>query len=201
MRKRGVGLQYTQTRAGNPALVWRKNLREFDRMRLKIIVPVLLLSVASLVVMLLGRPGRRDAALHDSATSVAIPITNNTTEADPDADKVDEAKPSPTNQAGLAFAEESHGEHVSRRTAELMDLAMSDDSISLNTILSELNNPDAEIRQAAITASVQFKSADAIPALQDAYTRADDPEEKISIRKAIEFLAPASAPNSVTVAN
>jgi hypothetical protein len=170
-------------------------------MRLKVIVPVLLLSVASLVVILLGRPGGRDAALQDSATSVAIPATNNTTDVASDANKTDKAKSSPTNQASPTFGEESHGEYVSRRTAELMDLAMSDDSSSLNTILSELNNPDAEIREAAITAAVQFKSADAIPALQDAYTRADDPEEKLSIRKAIEFLELASAPNSVTVAN
>jgi hypothetical protein len=171
-------------------------------MRLKVFVPVLLLCFACIVGMLLGHSGRdADTALEESSTTASTSTTKNATAEDPDAKRIDEAKPPPTNQARLATDEESHGEYVSRRTAELMDLAMSDDSNSLNVILSELNNLDAEIREAAIIATVQFKSADAIPALQDAYTRADDPEEKISIRKAIEFLEPVSTPKSVTVAN
>jgi hypothetical protein len=104
----------------------------------------------------------------------------------------------PERQAGLSSGEESHEEYISRRTAELMDLGMSDDSASLSSILSELNNPEAEIRDAAVMAAVQFKSADAIPALQDAYARTDELEEKVSIRKAIEFLEPTPVPESAT---
>src|SRR5262245_32160127 len=116
-------------------------------MRLKVIVPVLVLGFASAVLMRLGDRSRvENPALEESSTSLP---TNNTAEAETDLHRLDEHKPSPANQTKVA-AEESHGEYVTRRTAELMDLAMSDDSTSLNTILSELNNSDIEIREAAI---------------------------------------------------
>jgi hypothetical protein len=60
--------------------------------------------------------------------------------------------------------------------------------------------PEAKIREAAVTAAVQFKSAAAISALEDAYSRTDEPEEKLSIRKAMEFLQPAPEPKTVTTA-
>jgi hypothetical protein len=171
-------------------------------MRLKVIIPILLLAIATLVVIQQIRPGPgNDTTLHDSGNSVVILTTNAVTEANADVKGIDAKDPSPERPTGLSTSEESHQDYVSRRTAELMDLAMSDDPASLNSILSELNNPDAEIRDAAVIAAVQFKSADAIPALQEAYLRADDPEEKLSIRKAVEFLEPASPPKSVSIAN
>ena len=84
--------------------------------------------------------------------------------------------------------EAKHQEAVEARTSELMDLAMNDDTNSLHTILSELNNPDAEIRKAALEAAVQFGASNAIPALESAAQWNDNPEEKKEIADAIEFL-------------
>lgn len=84
--------------------------------------------------------------------------------------------------------EAKHEAYVARRVAELQDLGMEDDSASLDTILSELNNGDPEIRQAAVDAAVQFGSRDAIPRLTDAAAQTDDPREKSAILDAIEFL-------------
>jgi hypothetical protein len=168
-------------------------------MRLKVIIPILLITVATLAMIQLIRPDPgRGTILQDSANSIAIPTTNAVTEATSDSAGVDAQEPLQTRQARSSAGEESHEEYISRRTAELMDLAMSDDPASLQSILSELNNPEAEIRDAAVMAAVQFKTAEAIPALQDAYTRTDEPEEKISIRKAIEFLEPTPAAESAT---
>jgi len=166
-------------------------------MRLKVIIPILLIIVAALATIQLTRPGPgKGTILQDSANSIAIPITDAVTEATSDSNGVDVKEPLLERQAGLSSGEESHEEYISRRTAELMDLGMSDDPASLSSILSELNNPEAKIRGAAVIAAVQFKSADAIPALQDAYTRTDELEEKVSIRKAIEFLEPTPVPES-----
>jgi hypothetical protein len=84
--------------------------------------------------------------------------------------------------------EDRHREDVENRASELMDLAMNDDTNSLHTILSELNNPDPEIRQAALDATIQFGSTNAIPGLESASLWNESPEEKQQIADAIEFL-------------
>lgn len=78
--------------------------------------------------------------------------------------------------------------YVEKRVAELEELGMRDDPPALDTILSELTNRDPEIRQAALEATVQFRSRDAIPRLLDAAAQIDDPHEKAAIADAIEFL-------------
>jgi HEAT repeat protein len=88
----------------------------------------------------------------------------------------------------IASAEDAHQAYVEQRTAELMDIAMTDDRANLDTILSELNNRDPEIRKAALEAAIQFGSRDAIPKLADAASQTDDPSEKAAIADAIEFL-------------
>jgi len=94
--------------------------------------------------------------------------------------------PSATNST--ASAEDAHQAYVEQRTAELMDIAMTDDRANLDTILSELNNRDPEIRKAALEAAIQFGSRDAIPKMADAASQTDDPSEKAAIADAIEFL-------------
>jgi hypothetical protein len=93
-----------------------------------------------------------------------------------------------TNDSSLDSPEARHQAYVDARTAELMDLGMNDDSQSLNAILSELSNRDPEIRKAAVEATVQFGSRDAIPNLTDAAAQTDDPQEKAEIMEAIQFL-------------
>jgi hypothetical protein len=89
----------------------------------------------------------------------------------------------PARPSGL-----SHEEYVLQRRAELSELGMNNDPDSLKTILSELENPDAEIRQAALTATLDFGSKDAIPSLQNEMAYATDPQEKVDLQKAIDFL-------------
>jgi hypothetical protein len=93
-----------------------------------------------------------------------------------------------TNDSPADSPEAKHQAYVEARGAELMDLGMNDDAQSLNTILSELNNRDPEIRKAAVEATVQFGSRDAIPNLMDAAAQTDDPQEKAEIMEAIQFL-------------
>jgi hypothetical protein len=96
----------------------------------------------------------------------------------------------PGQQAGESeeTAEARQRAYAEQRVAELYDLSMNDDSASLETILSELTNRDPEIRKAALEATVQFRSRDAIPRLMDAASQTDDPHEKAAIADAIEFL-------------
>jgi HEAT repeat protein len=50
----------------------------------------------------------------------------------------------------------------------LQDWSMNDDAESLNHIVADLTSPEKEIREAAIEATKQFGSADAISALKAA---------------------------------
>src|SRR5204863_3452761 len=59
-----------------------------------------------------------------------------------------------TNDENTPLAQ--HQTYVEKRIEELTDLAMNDDSGSLDTILSELTNRDPQIRKAALEATIQF---------------------------------------------
>lgn len=77
---------------------------------------------------------------------------------------------------------------VETRATELMRLAMNDDAASLESILKELRNPNRNIRDAALQATIQFGSRDAIPSLNESAQRAEDDSEKKQLLAAIEFL-------------
>jgi hypothetical protein len=81
-----------------------------------------------------------------------------------------------------------HEEYVTKRKAELYQLGVSQDPASLPTILTELHNPDPDIRSTALTATMDFGSKDAIPALKNEMSWTEDLQEKIEILKAINFL-------------
>jgi hypothetical protein len=95
----------------------------------------------------------------------------------------------PSEPASTAStSEDARQAYVEKRSAELMDIAMTDDRANLDIILSELSNRDPEIRKAALEATIQFGSRDAIPKLTDAISQTDDPAEKTALADAIEFL-------------
>jgi HEAT repeat protein len=96
--------------------------------------------------------------------------------------------PKSVTQPAQPATEEAHQAFVEKRGAELMDMAMTDERTNLDTILSEISNRDPEIRKAALEASIQFGSRDAIPKLTDAISQTDDPNEKAALTDAIEFL-------------
>ncbi|HSU57458.1 MAG TPA: hypothetical protein VLT36_25675 [Candidatus Dormibacteraeota bacterium] len=97
-------------------------------------------------------------------------------------------KPAQIAPAKTDRLEEEHEAAVTARVNELMDLASNDDADSLRSIVGEFNNPDPEIRKAAIDATIQFGSKDAIPYLENAAPWAATAQEKKEFDDAIEFL-------------
>ena len=79
-------------------------------------------------------------------------------------------------------------EWIEKRIDELDDLAWFDDRESLGKILTELRNPLPEIRAAALKATRDFGSRDAIPYLEAISQDSADPLEKKAIEDLIEHL-------------
>lgn len=67
-------------------------------------------------------------------------------------------------------------------------LSWRDDADSLKQILAELENPEQEIRKAALQATANFGSRDAIPYLESLVATATDAEEKIALIQTAEQL-------------
>jgi len=89
------------------------------------------------------------------------------------------------------FASDSpeHVTWIKERREVLLDLSWMDDKESLDTILTELWNPDPKIRQAALEATLNFGSRDAIPKLQAAaLLRDEDSIERKKLEDAAEYL-------------
>ena len=82
----------------------------------------------------------------------------------------------------------SDAAYARKRVAELMDLAMNNDSASLNVIWTELSNPDKEIRVGALEAVVQFGDRLSVPRLRKLAVQTADPEEKKAILEAADYL-------------
>jgi aminopeptidase N len=167
-------------------------------MRVKIVIAILGAGVAVGLVLLLRQPAPVPTDNQSVEQAAAIePATSANETVLPPAAKAKRTELSPTNTAALAGigAETSEQTPEARQEAyksemlvKLADLGMNDDTDSLNTILDELTNRDPEIRAAALEASKQFGSRDAIAKLMDAATQTDDPQERVALYEAIEFL-------------
>jgi hypothetical protein len=168
-------------------------------MRPKVLLPVIASSAILLALLYLFPPGMHRPADAAPAPADAAEKADSQT---PDA-PVDKASPPvnapvratipgqnalDSNPVDAARTAQQHEARVNERIAQLQDLAMNNDPGSLNTILSALGDPDAPVRKAAVEAAIQFGSQDAIPALQDAAAQTEDPQEKIDLLKAVEFL-------------
>jgi HEAT repeat protein len=102
----------------------------------------------------------------------------------------------PRTDNGADASAADHDVYVAEHKAALSDLSTAHDPEALDTIVSELTNPDPAIRKAALHAAVDFGSPDAIPALQNELAWAEDPQEKVNIQNAIDFLRlPPAQPN------
>jgi HEAT repeat protein len=164
-------------------------------MRLKIVISISVLTGVLVVLFWWASP--RSYELEPSASSDLPAVHNNIEESIVENPVKTATASSMLSASPDAVSGEVRSEQIADRVAELMDLAMTDDPASLDTILSELSNPEPRIREAAVEAAVQFKSSVAVPALRDAAGHADDPGEKIRLLKAIEFL---SIPNQGSAA-
>jgi hypothetical protein len=168
-------------------------------MRARVIFPVIVSSGVLLLLLYLARPGtNRHAGTMPAPEATAQNGDFHSTGSGPDKTSLRRAvsiRVTPPRQTALdsgaddaAQTPEQHEAQVNERIAELQDLAMNNDPASLNTILSALGDSDAPVRKTAVEAAVQFGSRDAIPALQDAAAQTEDPQEKIDVLKAVEFL-------------
>ena len=172
-------------------------------MRPKVFIPVVLMGFLLLGMFVFAR--KQPSSLLNNGTSQPKTETMEETSASIDTRKTatrtqregtslaaGKANQQPaTNDENTPLAQ--HQAYVEKRIEELTDLAMNADSGSLDTILSELTNRDPQIRKAALEATIQFGSRDAIPKLMDAVSQIDEPKEKADILEAVEFLKLPSA--------
>lgn len=135
-------------------------------MKTKVVVVILLIGLAGVCCALyLKRPAANPKPPAGTATQTTPPA----------------AKNSGTNDAHTAYVKE----HL----ATLSKLQSNDDAESLQTILSDLTNSEKTVRLAAIQATVQFGSRDAIPVLNNVAARTGDTAEKAKLLDAAEYLA------------
>ena len=87
-----------------------------------------------------------------------------------------------------ATGSKEHEAWVHYKADELVKLSWKNDSGSLKQILAELENPEPEIRTAALQAAANFGSRDAIPYLESLVATSTDAEEKIALIQTAEQL-------------
>lgn len=87
-----------------------------------------------------------------------------------------------------ATGSKEHGAWVDDKANELVKLSWKNDSDSLKQILAELENPEPDIRKAALLAAANFGSRDAIPYLESLVATSTDAEEKIALIQTAEQL-------------
>lgn len=160
-------------------------------MRLKVVATILLLAFSALgVVVLMSRvfhheEGREAAGnLPVAQAEATIPPENDF----PASASLAVAGDKATAAIPAVIQETNHADYVRERIAELMELAMNDDSDSLNTIWAELSNPDKQIREGALEAVVQFGDRSVVPRLRELAAQTEDPAEKASILAAVDHL-------------
>ncbi len=78
---------------------------------------------------------------------------------------------------------------VDEQIIELTELGARNDAESLKRIIARLSDSDPQIREAALDATIQFGSRDAIPILEELATKTDDPRERIDSLDGAKFLA------------
>lgn len=111
-----------------------------------------------------------EKAMQDPATAQSDPSTNGP------------GLPQPNPQETAEQTKE-------QKIEQLSDLATNDDNESLNTILHELDNPDKDIRSAALEAAIQFgETTNTIARLKELANRTSDAAEQKALLEAIEFI-------------
>jgi hypothetical protein len=158
--------------------------------RLKIVIAVLLLALGLLSIIAFVSRKVSPTAGSGIAESNVSPSENSATTQPP----VTVPKPEPNVSVAIpapataALPDTNHAAYVRQRIAELDALAMNNDAASLETILSELHNPDRQIRKGALEAAIQFDDRAAIPRLKEIAAQTEDEDEKEEILKAADYL-------------
>ena len=154
-------------------------------MRLKVVAAIILLALGVLgLTVFLSRPTRPSP---DSKAPVNLPVAQAVTNPAPEK-TIPALAPPPVDSPPPVMQATNPAVNAQDRNAELMALAMNDDTNSLNTIWSEFANPDPEIRAGALAAVVQFGDRSVVPRLRELAAQTDDAAEKASILEAANFL-------------
>ena len=105
--------------------------------------------------------------------------------------------PAPVAPPRVMTDEERH-DAIEAEVEHLQELSRNDDPESLSNILLDLTNSEKEVRAAAIEATKQFGSSNAIPALKAAALNSTDTEEQVAMLEAANFLTltPMSDPSA-----
>ena len=160
-------------------------------MRPKVVATILLLAFGTLgVAVLISRVFHPEEGRE---TAGNLPVEQAETILPPDRFFPASAPPAVASDKAAAaippvIQETNHEDYVRERIAELMELAMNDDSDSLDTIWAELSNPDKQIREGALEAVVQFGDRSVVPRLRELAAQTEDPAEKASILEAADHL-------------
>ncbi len=151
-------------------------------MKVKIVIPVLACAVAAAAFCFWPRVPSADSNIPESdapAVAEAAPASADPTPAVG-------VVPTPGQSAStVPTVEEGSAQSPQAR---LWELSNRNDPESLRAILTELTSSDPLVRGAALTATRQFGSRDAIPYLAELADRTDDAREKVKILDAIDFL-------------
>jgi hypothetical protein len=146
-------------------------------MRPKVVIACLVIAVVVMAVIFKAAPPSTPPPAPEKSEAKAAPKTET---------KAVVVKPIAT--VPPSTNRQDHAAYVEQRVEELEKLAMRNDKDAMLAILQELNNPDKQIRTAALEALKQYRSRDAIPGLQEQLARTDDPAEKAEIQETIDWL-------------
>ena len=160
-------------------------------MRPKFVLVILL--AAGLVlgaVFFLGQHGKSPVPPPDMVTARPAAVDSNAVSAAAPAPIA--TRPAATN----VLTPEQRQAAIDAETDRLQEWCMSGDPVCLSNILADLTSPENEIRDAAIEATIQFGSTNAIPALKAAAAKTDDTDEQIALLEAAKFLSLPSLSSS-----
>jgi hypothetical protein len=154
--------------------------------RNKITFPIILCAGFVLLLVWWFRPQPES-----SVALLAVPVSKPAVQAATSSETPLPVLPAPTNPPAVSVegvGAPPNNDEVDNRISNLQALAMNNDADSLEFILQSLTDSNPQIRAAAVEATIQFDSPDAIPSLQDALAKTESPQEKVSVQEAIDFL-------------
>ena len=158
-------------------------------MRPKIVIALLLPAILLLGAVLFFKQHVANTAKPAAAVTPAPAMTSVAPAAAPAiASVVPAPAPAPVVVKQTMTPEEREAA-VNAEKSRLFEWEMNDYPQSLSKILTDLTNPEKEIRVAAIEATKQFGSKDAIPTLQQLAQNTADAGEQTALLEAADFLS------------
>jgi uncharacterized protein YdaT len=154
-------------------------------MRPKFVFALLLLALLALGGVFFLKQHLGNGATPPAAISVPVESNAMASVAPPPAPMPVPVAPAVTN----VLSPEQRQTAIDAETDHLQDWSMNEDPASLSNILADLTNPEKEIRDAAIEATKQFGSTNAIPTLKAVAANTTDTQEQIDLLEAANFLS------------